>query len=295
MLKTILCCIIFALSSLNAELINVPNEFSVKEQFFSWSTSFNIETNNELIGTVHRKIFSWTPEYHLKNTQSELLAVAKMRFWSFWRTFDVTNTEGLFLGSVNQKLSWFFPTFEIRSSNDYLLANAELNFWKTTWTITDPIDNHTIATLSRPFFRFKSDWDVKIYDMIAFSEKGIHPHMFLTLMAFQVDREYWQAINNNNSTFNNSLAFAISKNETLEKYTPELENFREILNDIEPSEEDFLFIETLVTNETIDPSLPEEIRYEETFNSLLNHLTSDQLTKQQKAALFLLLDYTLQR
>lgn len=83
------------------------------------------------------------------------------------------------------------PTYEIFSAESEILVKAKLNIWRTTYTITDSIDEHVIAICSRPFFQILfNNWTVTIEDMDVIDEKGIHLHMLLALPAFTVDKEY---------------------------------------------------------------------------------------------------------
>ncbi|MCB1119442.1 MAG: hypothetical protein KDK65_05725, partial [Chlamydiia bacterium] len=91
----------------------IPNEFFVTERWFSFSTTFDIETKAQKLGTVHRRIFSLTTQYDFYDWEQNLITNSRMRFFSFGVVFDVTDASGETLGTVNEKIFNFFPTFEI--------------------------------------------------------------------------------------------------------------------------------------------------------------------------------------
>ena len=68
--KLLLIAAIFTLGNVGAS--QLPDEFYVTERWLSWTTTFDIETKAEKLGTVHRKFFVLTPEYHLHNIEDQL-------------------------------------------------------------------------------------------------------------------------------------------------------------------------------------------------------------------------------
>ncbi|MBA3722248.1 MAG: hypothetical protein H0W88_07595 [Parachlamydiaceae bacterium] len=280
-----------------------PDEFYVRERWVSATTSFDIESKYEKLGTVHRKFFSLMPEYHLKNADQEMVAKARMRFWSFGAIFDVEDGQAQPLGTVEQRFSWFYPTFEIVSASHQKLARAQLNFWGTKYEIKDVGDDHIIATLTRPFFQFKNNWTIQIKDHALISQKNIHPNLFLVIIAFQVDRENWRRSqnkrNNNNNIFG-SHEFELNsvEREQAPYYVQELKNNLELYQSTiigsDPVDEDFSFIENLaICNET-DNCVEDDSNNYKKFKELIELLNSDELTASQKAALYLMLEQRLE-
>lgn len=259
--------------------LKVPDHFSVTERFFSLTTTFDLQTDEEPLGTVYRKFFSLTPEYHLVSPQEEFLAKARMRFWGLGACFDITDHQNRPLGSVYQSFSWCFPTFEISSPSSEVLAQAAENFWATKWTMKNPQTEEIIATFSRPFFWWKKDWTVQIEDPLFLNENQIHPHLFLTLLAFQVDRNQWKSYIHLLDIYPMNLQYA--------DYLTEVP-------DADPSEEDFYFIESLVEKmETELSNHEEETRGAIILSYLIEALTTDELTLNQKAALKVMLEQRL--
>lgn len=187
----------FVLVSVNASQITMPDEFYVISRWMSLTRTFDIETKQYRLGYVHRKFFSLLPQYDFYDLTDQLQAKARMRFFSFGAIFDVTDAADAPIGTVEQKVFTFFPTFTMISPAGEILATAKLNFWGTRYTITSPLFQQPIATLYRPFFRLKDDWTVSILEREAFLGSKIDPRLFIVVMAFQTDMDYWRALQNN--------------------------------------------------------------------------------------------------
>ena len=236
-----------------------------------------------------------------------LLAKGTMRFWNLLAFFDVTDADGTPLGTLEQKLTWFFPTFEIVSPRGLKLAKAELNFWGTCYTLTDVMDGHTLGTMSRSFFRFKNNWTVNILDPDALNENNLHPHMLLVMLAYQVDREYWEAArrrhehNANQEQYTSAqshsahILCAVNRSNPEEVTLPErpeianelcslLEHYCSVIDLAEPTEEDFSFVESLASEHIAD-----EDEFIDKAKELFALFESDDLTDGQKTALYFML------
>jgi uncharacterized protein YxjI len=185
-------CILFG-CGVHAANIEVPEQFFVNQRYLSWTTSFDIETPDSTIGTVHRRLLSLLhTQYDFYDFEEQLQATAQTRFWALGVIFDVTDGEGKLLGCVRQQLLSFFPTFEILSPSGQILAVAEMNFWGTTYLVKDASALQKMATLSRSFFRLRDNWSVTIDDPELFKKMQIDPRLFITLMAFQTDFDHWR-------------------------------------------------------------------------------------------------------
>ena len=203
---------------------DIPDEFSITEHWISLTTSFDIETKTEKLGTLYRKFFSLLLTYELFDPLNHKLATAKSKFFSLTAHFDVYDNNNILIGIAEERLFAFFPTFDIYAKNATTkLARAKMNFWGTTFTIYDTVTDNEIATMHRSFFRFKNDWDFKITNKELFSQRSIDPRVLMTVIAFQGDREYWERDRNNNSStasktvINSSTALTQQLNVLLKK------------------------------------------------------------------------------
>ena len=145
----------------------------MKQHWLSFTTTFDIETDQLKLGTVHRKFLTLSPvRYDFYDYASNLQAIATMRWLSWGATFDVTDASGAPIGGVDQRLFTFFPHFEILSPVGHVLAIAKMNFWGTTYSISDPVTQEQIATLSRSFSRLKDNWTVTLTNPRLFSAEA---------------------------------------------------------------------------------------------------------------------------
>ena len=286
----------------------MPEQFTVTERLFSWTSSFDIETPQYRVGTVHRKFFSWKLEYDFFDVQEQLLAKARMRWLTFGAVFDVTDSSEQPIGMVEERVFTFFPTFDIFSPCGEKLATAQMNFWGTRYTLTDPITSQEIAVLSRPFFRLTSSWSVNIINPALFAEKNINPALFIIVMAFQTDREHWNrqadrdSNNNMNLSFESPYADAAKHIAMADMIIPslriQLETYRSQVEGIEPTDADLNavenMIESVLTNAQREAkSNIEKVRLAYGLKQLMPLLTSVELKPGEKSGLFLMIDKTL--
>lgn len=303
MIKKILFPLLLTIANLSAgpSTLNrsLPPEFYVNQRFFSWTNTFDIETREYKLGTVHRKLFSWTLEYDFYNFHDEFQAKARHRFFSFGAVFDFYDAQERSLGIVEERIFTFFPAFTILSPGGQILADASLNFWGTTYTVTSPQSNQPIATLSRSFFRLKDDWTVHILNPDIFHENGIDPRLFITLMAFQTDLDEWRArqqAEDWKEYFDKSIPERILE-ESFERksFLSQVDDLKSQLKDIsvdsleeEPSSEDILFVENLTAS-------VQSTEFVSTFNQLLEKFKDDSLTEKQKCVLYNMMEERLNR
>lgn len=301
----------FGASFLSAQLPDpLPDQFKVTQRWLSWASDFDIETDEYKLGYVHRKLFSWTMQYDFYDIYDQPEASAKARWFSWGATFDVVDNCEASLGTIEEKIFTFFPTFEIFSPVGRKLAVAKLNFWGTRYLLKDAATDQVLATLSRPFFRWKDDWVVTIQDQAVFRHKQIDPRLFILVAAFQSDREAWErqrrAINQWNDCqyclpIKKELPAmeAASNDDFLDKFhvfLVQLRAYRGVLTTVEPSEEDFEQVDLMTTLrlQSSDALLLAEKTSQTKkivgLQILLPLLDSDELTAGQKNALYLLME-----
>ncbi|MFI5343654.1 MAG: hypothetical protein ACHQUC_05470 [Chlamydiales bacterium] len=321
LLGAMFCSFVGNSQGLNIE--QLPNEFSINAHWFSLTTSFSIEAENLKIGTVHRRFFSTSLyQYDFYDIHDHLNASGRMRWLSFFATFDVTDVNDQLIGRVENKFAWFFPTFHIISPEEVIQAVASLNIWETTYTVTDPISKKTIATMHRSFFRLKDDWKVEIINRELFLEKKIDPRLFVIVMVFQSDLDAetdwdesdwdaetdWDEVEQMNS-YQPVLAVG-GIEETCNKGSKNLkteikiqrtnlQKYSGILNTVEPHEDDFESVDLFVTAKMEEENQPAEIMADKStilrreFEMLLPLFEGDELSLAQKSALFIMLDHHL--
>ena len=171
----------------------IPDELYISEHWLSLTTSYDIETKTQKLGTLYRRFFSLLLTYDFYDPFDNRIAYARSKFFSLTAHFDVYDNQENFLGSADERLFAFFPTFDIYARDGYSkLATASMNFWGTRFTMYDPVTNNEMAIMSRSFFRLKNNWTFKVTNRALFDHKGIDPRVLMTVTAFQGDREYWE-------------------------------------------------------------------------------------------------------
>lgn len=302
-----------SLTSLKAQ-IEIPTQFFVKQHWFSLTNTFDVESKDRKFGTIHRKLFSWMPQYLFYNLNNEIQAVAKMRFLSLGATFDIYDVADQPIGKVDEKILTFFSTFKLYRADGYFAAKAKLNFWGTKYTVTDAETDEVIAYLWRHFFRLKDNWTVDIVNPSLIVERQIDPRMFILVMAFQTDRDYWEGLRYQSNYMTTLPSLSNNYSQELSYHQQNLENYRivldtycEQLGNIIPNEEDFLSIETIAdilleNHDEIAENDENSGEYAEVLQArsldkgislLLPLLNSTELTFNQRSALFLMLDQLL--
>lgn len=242
--ETLSSCVLAQPSSLDKDekLLQIPEEFFVKERWLSWSSSFDVETAIQKLGVVHRRIFSLMYQYDFYDASEKLQATAKTRF-TLGRVFDVTDSNENLIGSVHQTYFTFFPTFQIISPDYEIKANAELNFWGTKYILLDPVTDQEIARLTRPFFKFFTDkWTVTITNPELFAQKNIDPRLFVLVMVFQTDRDNWSRSTSKMKMKRDYFG----QDELIKLLKAELEIICQSVEKIKPLTEDIVFIENYV-------------------------------------------------
>lgn len=290
-------------SSIGAEetYLGMPLQFFVKQHWFSWTNTFDIESKENKYGVVHRKLFSWTPEYHFYDLQEQVQAKARMSFFSFGAIFDIVDAFELPLGRVEERIFTFFSTFDIFRPDGFHAAKAKLNFWGTKYTVTDTQTNEVIAYLWRNFFRLKDDWTVDIVKPELIFENKIDPRLFVLVMAFQTDRDYWKKLKREMDQALNGPSVAMY--DDLEYQRSILESYRDTFGHIVPTKEDIVSMETIIDQHLNAVAFEEKMEQDSPtarikaldygMTVLLPLFQSDELSLGQKSALFSMMDHVL--
>lgn len=276
----------------------LPLQFFVKQHWFSWTNTFDIESKDSKYGVVHRKLFSWTPEYHFYDLHEQVQAKAKMSFFSFGAVFDITDGFDYPLGKVEERIFTFFPTFDIYRPDGYHVAKASLNFWGTTYTVMDPQTDEVIAILWRNFFRLKDNWTIDIVKPEIIFQNNLDPRMFVLVMAFQSDRDYWKRLKDDMDNTLRSPHANIALNDALEHHQLVLEGYRESLSEVTPTQKEISALEVIVKNSLAALIFDEnnistkDARIEildKSLTVLMPLFESNELSLGQKKALFLVI------
>lgn len=288
--------------------MELPEKFYVTEHWFSWTRTFDIETDFKKLGTVHRKWLSLRLEYDFYDFLENLQARAVKRLFSYGALFDVTDVQDAAIGSVEEHIFSFFETFSMYSPSGDHLATAKLNFWGTQYTMTSPHFSEPIATLSRSFFRLKDNWEANILNQEAFAYGKIDPRLFIVVMAFQTDIDYWKRQQDHNGSSPIVANLEGKKDLQIDIVQNEMQLMEGVLRDYQAMlPEDFMDTDIeeveLITDLYLDDQAQQNpaneaitddrVRVLNGCQALLPMLQGDRLTEKQKGALATMLEQQL--
>lgn len=226
----------FSSASYAISIEELPNTLYLKQHWISYSTSFDVETKNNKLGTLSRRVLSLLLTYDFYDKDGRVLTTSTGRFFSLSAHFDVYDVNKTLLGSVEEHIFTFLPTFSIYSITEEKLAQAEMNFWGTAFTIYDAENGEAIAVMSRSFVRIKNDWTIRFKNKSLLQSKNISAELFLTVLAFQADSEYWEQQNSSSKLSSHSNGTSAKEQEiSIEKSLREkiaLAGNDENLNDV---------------------------------------------------------------
>jgi len=186
-----LLSVLFAFES--AALTRLPEEFTIVERFFSLVSTFDVSTGLEPFAVARKRFLSLTPAFDLENTQGEIVATAKTRFFAWGTIADVTDSDDTPIGRIEEELIRILPwaEYKIYNRENQLVAIAKMDFLGTSFDLYHPDNSEEIyAIISRPFIRFYRDhWTVQIRNYSVFEENGIDPRLLILLALFQTDKD----------------------------------------------------------------------------------------------------------
>lgn len=202
---SLLLCLSLSGLSYAFTIDEIPDKIYLTQHWVSYTTSFDIKTKTTTLGTLYRRNFSLLLTYDFYDNLNNLLTMATARFFSLGAHFDVYDDKKNLLGTVDETIFSFFPSFELYSRDSIKLARAAMNFWGTIFTLYDATTDKEIAVMYRSFFRVKNDWTIEIKNRALLKSRHIDPGLFMTVLAFQGDREYWEEQNDDSQRQSASL------------------------------------------------------------------------------------------
>lgn len=174
----------------------LENKMFLTEHYLSYTTSFDVSTDERKLGTLYRRVLSLNTVYDFYDIKNKLLATAQSHFFSFGAHLDIFDDNKVLLGTVEEKVFTWFPSFDIYSPDGVRLASATMNFWGTTFTLYDGRSTRELAKMSRDFFRLRNSWTIDIQQLDRVKEKQIDARLLLTVLAVQGDIEYLEQYRN---------------------------------------------------------------------------------------------------
>lgn len=176
-----------------AEVFKLPAEFFVTERLIALTSTFDIADASITMAKATKRCFALTSAYDLENADSQPMAKATARFFSWGTIADVTDSEGRKIGCIEENLWKILPwaQYRIFNAENQLVAIATMNFCGTYFTLHDPdFSERVFAIMSRPFIRCCRDaWTVQIVDKEIFEKGWVDPRLLVLLAIYQTDKE----------------------------------------------------------------------------------------------------------
>jgi len=172
---------------------SLPQEFSITEQVFALSATFDIACGDVSMGSASKHFFALSPTYDLEDSESKPLATARARFFSWGTVVDIEDPDGKALGRIEENLWKIFPwaEYKVYDAANREIMLATMDFWGTEFTLRSPLEPERVfATITRPFFRFFRDyWTVQIRDNSIFESADLDPRVLILLAVYQTDKD----------------------------------------------------------------------------------------------------------
>ena len=168
-----------------ARALELPSEFTIREEFFSLTTSLDIKADDKSFGTVSQKILSLTRAFRYTDATGVCIAEARSRILSWGSHVDVTDCSGAKIGGIKEQVikSLFkvHTTYSILDAADREVAVSTKVEWISTFLELTKPTGEQIATLQRPWLSIPTDrWTVKITDKAA-----VDPRLIVMIAAYK--------------------------------------------------------------------------------------------------------------
>lgn len=176
--------------------LEIPDEFTVTKRLFSFTTDFDVETETNELGYIHRKVIGPIMRYDLYDAQGDILATAKMRFAVFGAVAVVTDTNNNLIGTVEEQVVNYFESFNIIDAEGEKQIVGALNFMGTNYVLTDPVTEIHVGDfsyISWKFFMYNNIvWKMRLLVPEVFHAKKIDPRLYIIAMGIHSDRDEWR-------------------------------------------------------------------------------------------------------
>ncbi len=166
-----------------------PAKFHIMQRIFSWTTTFDIASDEEYLATAMSQFFNVSATYHLTTFEDQSpLAHAKARFLCWGTIIDLYDETGP-IATMEEELFRILPwgEYKIFDTEHNLIAHAKMYILGTRFEIRLPDAPEEIyAILARPLLRlFRDAWTCEV---LSDTEK-IDPKLLIFLAVFQTDKD----------------------------------------------------------------------------------------------------------
>jgi uncharacterized protein YxjI len=150
------------------------NYYILKEKYWDWGSGDIIDNQGQIIGKMHRKIFSIRKKVELLELDGTVAATIHAKLISARSAQDLKDPEGNLIARIKKKILAFKPKFFLESPEEERLYEAKGNFMGFSFKVTDLSTNQIVAEIEKAkkwrdiflsgVFDFKDTYALKILD-----------------------------------------------------------------------------------------------------------------------------------
>ena len=151
------------------------NYYVLKEKYWDWGSGDILDENNQIIGRMHRIIFSIRKRVELQEIDGTIAATIHAKLISARGSQDLKTPEGELIARVKKKiLSFFRPVFFLEAPDGTEFFRAQGKFMGFSFKIYDVTTGNVVAEIEKAdkwrdlflggMFDFKDTYALKILD-----------------------------------------------------------------------------------------------------------------------------------
>ena len=150
------------------------NYYILKEKYWDWGSGDILDENNQIIGKMHRKIFSLRKKIELQEPDGTVVATIHEKLVSARGAQDLKDPEGNLIARIKKKIVAIKPKFWLESPDGKRWYEAKGNFWGFSFKVTDLTTGKVVAEIEKAdkwrdmflggLLDFKDTYALKILD-----------------------------------------------------------------------------------------------------------------------------------
>lgn len=126
------------------------NYYILKEKYWDWGSGEILDENNQIIGRMHRIIFSIRKRVELQEVDGTVSATIHAKILTARAAQDLKTPDGQLIARIKKKiLSFFRPVFFLEDPNGVQYFRAQGKFMGWSFKIYDVITGDTIAEVEK--------------------------------------------------------------------------------------------------------------------------------------------------
>ncbi len=149
--------------------------YILKEKYWDWGSGDILDENNQIIGRMHRIIFSIRKRVELQEIDGTIAATIHAKLISARGAQDLKTPEGVLIARIKKKiLSFFRPVFYLEAPDGTQWFRAQGKFMGFSFKVYDVTTGNIVAEIEKAdkwrdiflggMFDFKDTYALKILD-----------------------------------------------------------------------------------------------------------------------------------